>query len=102
MAFGFQFVTGSGGSLVDSISSDNPPGLLIDSFFFTRSSGSTTRTYSSFNGTTLLAWITSSSINLTTDVSVSVNQSTKTVTVSAGSATWSGARGNAIVTVVGV
>jgi hypothetical protein len=38
---------------------------------------------------------------LTTDVSVSINQFTKSVTVSSGSATWAGAQGNAIVTVVG-
>lgn len=102
MAFGFKFVTGSSGAYVDSISSDNPPGLLIDNFLFTRSSGSTSRTYSSFNGSQLLAWITCSDANKSTDTTVSINQTTKTVTVSAGSATWAGAQGNAIIIVVGV
>lgn len=102
MTFGFKFVTGSSGQYIDSISSDNPPGLLIENFFFLRSSGSITKTYSSFNGSQLLAWVTCSESGKSTDVTVSINQSTKTLTVNSGSSTWAGAQGNAIVIVVGV
>jgi hypothetical protein len=101
MSYGFSIRTGIG-SVVDLISSDNVPGVYIDSFFVTYSAGSSvSRTYSSFQGNQLLATL-SPVIGVATAMSISINNATKTVTVTSNSVSDSNLRQNANIVVMGV
>ncbi len=101
MSYGFSIQTGTG-NVVDLISSDNVPGVYIDSFFVTYLAGSSvSRTYSSFPGSELLATL-SPVVGVATAMSISINNSTKTITVTSNSVSDANLRQNANVVVVGV
>jgi len=101
MSYGFAIKTGTG-TVVDLISSDNVPGIYLDSFFVTYSAGtSTTTTYPSFIGSQLLVNLLPI-FGVATDISVSINNSTKTITVTCGSTSITPLQVNAQVTVLGV
>lgn len=101
MSYGFSIKTGIG-SVVDLISSDNVPGVYIDSFFVTYSAGSSvSRTYSSFQGNQLLATL-SPVAGVATAMSISINNATKTVTVTSNSVSDLSLRQNANIVVMGV
>jgi hypothetical protein len=101
MSYGFSIKTGTG-SVVDLVSSDNVPGVYVDSFFVTYSAGSSvSRTYSSFPGTQLLATL-SPVVGVATAISISINNLTKTITVTCNSVSDPNLRQNANVVVMGL
>ena len=77
MSYGFSITSGTG-STVTQQSSENPPGVLLDSFFYTWSTTPITYTYSSFTGTTLLPVLYSPNLCY---VQIDVNNTAKTVTI---------------------
>lgn len=79
MAYGFSITSGTG-STVTQTSADNPPGVFVDSFYYTWSSSTQTYTYSSFEGSTLLPILFSTAL-IGTYVNISVNNSTKTISI---------------------
>jgi len=106
MTYGFRFQTGpSSSDVVEITSTDLHTGILVDAFKFAYASGtSETRTYSSFPGNTLFVLMTptySASGFYDTSQSFTVNNSTKTVTITnkTGAGTWE--TGDVFVTVIG-
>ena len=101
MSYGFSIKTGIG-NVIDLISSDNVPGVYIDSFFVTYSAGSSvSRTYSSFQGSEILATL-SPIVGVATAMSISINNSTKTITVTSNLVSDPNLRQNANIVVMGV
>jgi hypothetical protein len=79
MSYGFSIYSGSG-TLVETISSDTAPGVLVDSFYIVWSNGySITKSYPDFKGSELLVSIVGSGYS--TGMTISVNNSTKSVTI---------------------
>lgn len=108
MSYGFSVSTGLG-SIVDVVSSDSVPGIFIDQFYLTFVSGQVTnKTYSSFTGQTLYVFvipdgsITTSSKGTDTAIYTSVNNSTKTVTLTCDSSAISALQTNCYIVVMGV
>lgn len=107
MTYGFRFRTGpSSADVVEITSSDLHTGVLLDSFTVTYSSGSVeTRSYPSFSGNTLYVLMvgidSGGSTNYSPAQTFSVNNSTKTVTITnaTGANTWD--QGSVYVTVLG-
>jgi hypothetical protein len=83
MSYGFKILSGEGKTLLIA-SSDEVPGVLIDYFYFDRlSMSSMSRSYPNFQGTAILATAITASTSGMHDVLISVNQSTKTVNLTA-------------------
>ena len=77
MAYGFSITSGTG-AVVNQQSSENPPGVYLDTFLYIWSTTPATYNYSSFIGTTLLPIMLSKGA---TFVDISVNNSTKVITI---------------------
>ena len=77
MAYGFSITSGTG-AVVNQQSSENPPGVYLDTFLYTWSTTPITYTYSSFIGTTLLPIMNSKGA---TFVNIAINNSAKTITI---------------------
>lgn len=94
MSYGFSFVTGPSAETITIQSNESSPGVLLDDFTVTYSSGSVeTRTYSSFPGS--LIYVVSAPIYVTetfknTAQTISVNSGAKSVTVTnkTGASDW--------------
>lgn len=99
MSYGFEIFSGSTGALVESVSTDNPPGVLVESFAYTWSTTPVTKTYSSFQGQRLLPILISVS-NFGSSVTITVNNSAKEITIT-GVSTLTG-RSDAQVVVLGL
>jgi hypothetical protein len=56
MSYGFDIYSGTT-TLVESISSENPPGVFVDEFVYTYSTTTFSKSYPSFIGNTLLPLI---------------------------------------------
>lgn len=107
MAHGFRFRTGpSSADVVEITSSDLHTGVLLDSFRVDYSSGSVeTRSYPSFPGNTLYVIMVgvapASGTYVTPAQTFSVNNATKTVTISNGTGLNLWEQGSAFFTVLG-
>lgn len=99
MAYGFSITSGTG-STVTQTSADNPPGVFVDSFYYTWSLSTQTYTYSSFEGSTLLPILFSTS-QLGTYVDISVNNSTKIISITGISTGGSIGQNPAYITIMG-
>lgn len=109
MTYGFFVKTGSSVSPVDLISSDSVPGVFLDQFYLTFSAGTTTtKTYSSFYGSSLFvvivpdASITAGGKGADTAIATSINNSTKTISLTCDSSALPAFETNAYVMVLGV
>lgn len=101
MSYGFKIISGQS-SVVSSVSSDRPPGVLLERFIYQYSQTPVVKSYPNFIGSDLLPVLMSLS-NLGTDATITVNAGQKTITIT-GNVPPSqiiGAR-NALVTVLGV
>lgn len=79
MSFGFAITTGEG-ALVQTISSDNPPGVIVDSFYV--SYGTTvTRSYPNFPGSALYVIAVPQDATKMPGPVISVDNSGKSVSV---------------------
>jgi hypothetical protein len=101
MSFGFKIVSGDA-SVVESVSSDRPPGFLLERFIYQYSQTPLVKSYSNFVGSDMLPILVSLS-NLGTNVTIAVNTTQKTVTITGNVAPSNivGAQ-NALVLVLGV
>ena len=79
MAYGFSITSGSS-STVTQTSADNPSGVFVDSFYYIWSSSTQVYSYSSFSGSTLLPILFSTAL-IGTYVTISVNNTAKTVSI---------------------
>ena len=98
MSYGFSISSGTG-NVITQVSSDNPPGVYLDSFYV-GSSSPVTKSYSDFSGTSLLA----QAIPLGTGVGgviISINNAAKTVSITPQAIIGADA-GNVNVVVLGV
>lgn len=108
MSYGFSIKTGTGAT-VDIISSDSVPGVFIDQFYLTFVSGQVTnKTYSAFQGQNLYVFvvpdgsITTGGKGTETAIYTSVNDSTKTITLTCDSSVLGALQTNSYVVVMGV
>lgn len=101
MTYGFKIVSGTG-ALVQSISSERPPGFLLERFIYQYSQTPLVKSYPSFQGSEILPVLVSLDY-LGTDVTITVNNSAKTVTITGNVPANQiiGAR-NALILVLGV
>jgi hypothetical protein len=101
MSYGFVIRSGSG-SIVESVSSDTPPGVLLDTFTYIYSLTPMTKTYSGFVGSQLLPIIQSTRL-IGSTVNITVNNAEKSITiVGKYPASENPASGNVLVAVLGV
>jgi hypothetical protein len=101
MSYGFKIISGQS-SVVESVSSDRPPGVLLERFIYQYSQTPLVKSYSNFVGSDMLPVLVSLS-NLGTDATITVNTTQKTVTITGNAAPSQviGAQ-NALVLVLGV
>lgn len=106
MTYGFKFSTGPSGDVTIIESAETSPGVLLDTFTVDYSSGTQeVRTYSSFPGTTFFVYMIGYDTYSTYDSYFSqtstINNLTKTVTITneTGAPAWR--QGSVKVTVVG-
>lgn len=101
MSFGFKIVSGTG-ALVQSVSSERPPGFLLERFIYQYSQTPLVKSYPNFVGSDMLPVLISLS-NLGTDATITVNTAQKTVTITGNvpPAQIIGAR-NALILILGV
>lgn len=79
MSFGFKIVSG-GAAVVESVSSDRPPGVLLERFIYQYSQTPLVKSYPNFVGSDMLPVLVSLN-NLGTDATITVNAAQKTVTI---------------------
>lgn len=108
MSYGFSISTGAG-TVVDIVSSDSVPGVFIDQFYLTFVSGQVTnKSYPSFEGQNLYVFIipdgniTTAGRGSETAVYTSVNNSTKTITLTCSSDVVGALQTNSYIVVLGV
>jgi hypothetical protein len=108
MSYGFLINTGTG-SLAEIVSSDEVPGIELDFFKLTYVINSvTTKSYPSFNGTSIyVAVIPDGGFPSTypatdTNISASVNDSTKTITLTCLPGFGSAVQVDAYILVIGI
>lgn len=99
MSFGFQIYSGTTGALVESISSDTPPGVLIETFTYTWSLTPLVKSYTNFPGKSLFPILNSLSV-FGSSVDIAIDNTNKTITIT-GTGTLTG-RNNAIIVVLGI
>ena len=106
MTYGFRFSTGPSGDDTTIDSADDSPGVLLDTFIVNYSSGTQEiRTYSSFPGNTLFVLMNGysqySSYTSFYSQIATINNLTKTVTITNGTGLSGWAQGSVKVAVVG-
>lgn len=85
MSYGFSFVTGST-NLVTIDASNNAPGLFVDTFQVAYNS-TVSKSYPSFVGTQLFVYTTTLDVTKINAPAITINNSTKSVSITAPSQT---------------
>lgn len=99
MSYGFSFVSGSGNTV--TVNSDNDAvGVFVD-YFFVAYNTTVTNTYTSFEGTSLYALVIQQTANRLNVPITSINDTTKTVSVTSTLQTASARQAGLYVLVLG-